>query len=178
MKKIPTLYERDTNGFVYNLITTPIGAKVISGECIPTRKYDGTCILIDKDHSVWARREVKPGKEEPPNFRPITTDPNTHKIMGWEPIDQTGWKSFLPDYSGKLSPGTYELCGPKVNGNPEQFTTHVLIPHGDYVTELPELTFDGLCHTLIHNRELCGWEGIVWWLNGEPVCKLKAKDFG
>ena len=25
---------------------------------------------------------------------------------------------------------TYELCGPKINGNPEKISRHTLVPHG------------------------------------------------
>ncbi len=37
----------------------------------------------------------------------------------------------------RTEPGSYELCGPKVNGNPEGSPHHVLVRHGALVLEAP-----------------------------------------
>ena len=39
--------------------------------------------------------------------------------------------------------GTYELCGPKLQGNPEGFAEHTLVRHGTEVVDPPR-TWDGL----------------------------------
>ena len=104
---------------------------MLDGEGTPTRKYDGTCVMLDEDGNWWARREVKPGKADPPNFQPVTTDDNTGKTMGWEPIEQSSSPSSTTrPLSRRLRrshlPGTYELIGPKINGNPEGVDAHTL----------------------------------------------------
>ena len=71
--------------------------------------------------------------------------------------------------------GTYELCGPHFQGNPEGFPKDVFIPHGKEVVELVRpLTFDSL------EMDLAEWnyEGFVWWKDGEPRCKLRRGDYG
>jgi hypothetical protein len=124
VKKIPTLFERgEDRRYVLDQVT-PGCEWVLAGEGRATRKYDGTCVLIRRDGPVvhgFARREVKPGKEPPPNWVEVDHDQVTGKRVGWEPIEQSGFaKWFEEAVTGDEPPGTYELVGPKVNGNPEQ----------------------------------------------------------
>lgn len=63
-------------------------------------------------------------------------DPITGHWPGWilvgdGPEDRWHREAF----TGKEQDGTYELCGPKVQGNPERFERHVLVPHGKEVLE-------------------------------------------
>jgi hypothetical protein len=102
---------------------------VLDGEGVATRKYDGTCVALDSD-GWWARREVKPGKQPPVNYQPIETDEITGKTVGWEPIEQSAFAKFhaeAVENTRRIGAGwpadTYELVGPKVNGNPEQVMT-------------------------------------------------------
>ncbi len=96
--------------------------------------------MLDDDGAWWARREVKPGKQPPANYHPIETDANTGKTVGWEPAGQSSfakfWREAL-DLQPDLLAGTYELIGPKVNGNPEGRSVHMLIRHG--LTQIPQI---------------------------------------
>ena len=57
MKKIPTLYVRDREtGKVDTSQVTPGCEWVVAGEGAPTRKFDGTCTMLDGDGQWWARR--------------------------------------------------------------------------------------------------------------------------
>jgi len=72
--------------------------------------------------------------------------------------------------------GTYELCGEKINGNPEHIQGHILIKHGrEYVHGLDNLTFDGIKEYLT-NHDI---EGIVFHhkIDGR-MCKIRKSDFG
>lgn len=76
-----------------------------------------------------------------------------------------------------LRDGTYELCGPKVNGNPEGLDKHAFIPHGKDVLDF---TFSGgdpydEVKAWLSTRDI---EGIVWWNDGNPVAKIKKRDLG
>ena len=191
MKKIPTLFQRnpDDRRRVLPLVT-PGCEWVLSGEGVATRKYDGTCVLIRRDGIAvigFARREVKPDKQPPPNFIETGTDEATGKTMGWEPIAQSGFAKWFDeavtnhngDTDGSLTPGTYELCGPKINGNPEGYEHHRLIPHdrAEVFPVLPTLLhFDGL---RLHLQALgeAGFEGLVWHHPDGRMAKLKARDF-
>ena len=73
-----------------------------------------------------------------------------------------------------LADGTYELCGPKVQGNPEHYEAHTLVRHGaDVITDCPN-TFTAL-REYLRARDI---EGVVWRHKDGRMVKIKGKDFG
>lgn len=176
MKKIPTLFRRDPDDMRRVLPEVTPGCEwVLAGEGVATRKYDGTCVMLAENGAWWARREVKPGKTPPPGWIEADHDDTTGKRVGWEPIEQSGfrgaWSEAMAVHPDE--PGTYELCGPKVNGNPEGFTLHRLIRHGR--TSIPQILPPAeLVQEL--QRDL-GWEGVVWHHPDGRMAKLKGRDF-
>lgn len=186
MKKIPTLFRRDPNDMRRVLLEVTPGCEwVLAGEGVPTRKYDGTCVMLDEDGNWWARREVKPGKTPPPNYVPISTDPNTGKTVGWEPSGQSAFAKFIGeainhwDTLVAKQPGTYELCGPKINGNPEGYDQHVLVPHADAEPVWFPLEPDAdLIAYTVRRLGDDGIEGVVWHHPDGRMAKLKARDIG
>ena len=184
MQKIPTLYARDFDHdprYVTRDVT-PGCEWVLKGEGTPTRKYDGTCVMFD-GAAWWARREVKKGKQAPPGFVAVEADDETGKTVGWEPLEQSAFARWhaaaVAESDDQLWPapwphGTYELIGPKVNGNPEHEETHLLIRHetAEALGDVP-LDFDGLAAWL-HAHP---YEGIVWRHEDGRMVKLKARDF-
>ena len=180
MQKILTLFARDWGGERRYVLpeVTPGCEWVIRGEGIPTRKYDGTCVMFDGEQ-WWARREVKEGKPPPPRFAQIQHDDETGKTVGWEPIRQSAfakWHSDALDREARASwvTGTYELIGPKVNGNPESATFHQLIRHAD-AQELPDAPRDfGALAEWLHAHD---YEGIVWHGPEGRFAKIKKRDF-
>jgi len=190
MRKIPTIYIRDENDMRYvSRVPNPAASWVFDDPtAVATRKYDGTCVMLDVDGCWWARREVKPGKSAPPNFVPCESDSITGKTMGWEPIEQSGFAKHHQDALDRRleaasirglgppldTPGTYELIGPKINGNPERETCHRLIEHARAETMYDVPTdFDGL------RSEVQAWpyEGIVWHHPDGRMAKIKKRDF-
>lgn len=184
MRKIPTLFKRNPDDRRHVLPEVNDGCEwVIGGEGKATRKWDGTCCLLDDNGLWWARREVKPGKTPPPNFVPLTTDEATGKTVGWEPVSQSSFAKFHAEAVvnvGPTAPGTYELLGPKVNGNPDDFEAHVLMPHGwarlseRLDVEKAPRDFEGLRDWLQARPQ---YEGIVWWHEDGRRVKLKRRDF-
>lgn len=181
MRKIPTLFVRAPDDMRHVTRSVNPAAKwVLDGEGQATRKYDGTCVMLDEHGSWWARREVKPGKSFPPGYREEETDPNTGKTVGWEPMEQSpfvkAWREALDTAVVEPVPGTYELCGPKVNGNPERYARHVLVSHAraDWITT-DARTYDDLQDMLTDPD----WvhEGIVWHHPDGRRAKLKKRDF-
>ena len=185
MKKIPTLFRRDPDDMRRVLSEVTPGCEwVLAGEGVATRKYDGTCVLIRRDGMAvhaFARREVKPGKNPPAGWVEVDQDPATGKRVGWEPAGQSGFAKFIAeaiDAQPDITPGTYELVGPKINGNPEQQTEHRLIRHGAYELDNVPRTYDELRSLLTGTDPWCeGWEGIVWHHPDGRMAKLKARDF-
>lgn len=188
MKKIPTLFKRDPDDMRH--VTTEVHPDcqwVLAGEGVATRKYDGTCVMLDEDGNWWARREVKPGKTPPPNWVEADCDETTGKRVGWEPSGQSPFAKFHSEalaedanIGREFEPGTYELCGPKVQGNPEGYERHRLVRHATaerigFATALP-LTFSDLRAAAQMLAE-DGWEGIVWHHPDGRMAKLKGRDF-
>ncbi|RSM70552.1 hypothetical protein DMB66_08690 [Actinoplanes sp. ATCC 53533] len=179
MNKIPTLFRRDPDDRKRVLPeANPACQWVLDGEGTPTRKYDGTCVLLDEDGTWWARREVRPGRVRPPGYRPVVTDEVTGKTMGWEPIGQSAYAKYhaeaLEAAPERRNPGTYELIGPKINGNPEAVRGHELVAHADADKLDVPRDLAGLRDWLLaHPR----YEGIVWHHPDGRRAKLKHRDF-
>lgn len=185
MKKIPSIFIRDWNGDK-NLVTREINPDcdwVFRAEGIASIKMDGTCCMV-RAGKLFKRREIKPGQTIPADFESCGEDLETGKLVGWVPVgdgpdDQyhrEAWKAAsFPNHHG-LPDGTYELLGPKVQGNPEKVATHTLVRHGSAVPEeyIP-LDFDGLYEWLsVHDVE-----GLVWRHRDDGrMAKIKGRDFG
>lgn len=73
----------------------------------------------------------------------------------------------------KLPDGTYEAVGKHFNGNPYYDDYDSLIRHGNNIVEV-ERTFDGI-KKYLSEHEI---EGLVFWKDGNPQCKIKRSDFG
>lgn len=177
MNKIPTLFLRDPDDRKRTLPDVhPDCRWVVDGEGTPTRKYDGTCVMLDEHGVWWARREVRPGRTRPPGYQPVMTDEVTGKTVGWEPIVQSAYARYHVEAltDGPRRPGTYELIGPKINGNPEKVRGHELVPHAEAdVLDVPR-DFDGLRDWLLAHPQ---YEGIVWHHPDGRRAKLKHRDF-
>lgn len=195
MKKIPTLFQRDEpeRGPRYVRDEVSPGCEwVLDGEGVPTRKLDGVCVLIAGDPMVpgateaFVRREVKPGGMIPAGFVIVDIDGTTGKTVGWEPASESGFGRYVEEARNAVGyvhePGTYELLGPKVNGNPEGEPDHVLRRHGalpfdgvnsEWAYAAPPRDFAGLRAFLLDRP----FEGIVWHHPDGRMAKLKRRDF-
>lgn len=69
--------------------------------------------------------------------------------------------------------GTYELCGEKLDGNPEYIIGHKLIKHGQDVSTIEERSFERLRKFLLE-KDI---EGIVF-SSREKMCKIRKSEFG
>ena len=179
MKKISTLYKKDPERLsrVINE-ANPENSWVFSNG-YATRKYDGTASAIIGGE-VYKRYDVKKGREIPAGAIPCQEpDEVTGHHPHWvkcDPNDKSDRYHFeaLENNPG-LVDGTYELCGPKVQGNPEKLNGHYLIKHGDEKLEIKDLSFGGLQDYLIAHDI----EGIVFHeVNGVRMCKIRKSDFG
>lgn len=182
MKKIPTIFKRDpVNRAFVTAECNPDCLWVFRGEGRVTRKLDGTCCLI-QDHSLFKRREVKPGKPIPADFTEVDFDTVTGKRFGWVPVGDGPDDQYFREAAKALDygreDGTYELVGPKVQGNPERVMAHVLRRHGQDCFDLTpggcERTFEGIKSFL--SRLDC--EGIVFHHPDGRMGKIKKRDFG
>ena len=179
MKKIPTVFQRnmETDHRVRNEVT-PGCEWVLAGEGRPTRKWDGTCIMV-LGGKFYRRYELKPAVITPVGFMPAQEpDINTGNTPGWVPAgNDPGDKWIMEARSnngGTPSDGTYELVGPKINGNHDGFADHRLVPHGIEELQAVPRTFESIREFLTQANT----EGIVWWHPDGRKAKIKGKDFG
>jgi len=179
MKKISTLYKKDPNdlGRVVNELNPENEWVFTHG--IPTRKFDGTsCAIIDGE--LYKRFDLKKGRLLPPNAIPCQApDSKSGHHPHWvkcERDDKSNkWHFVAFDALENKDDGTYELCGKKVQANPEEIEGHQLIKHGSEVLNITDFSFDGLRSFL----EVACIEGIVFHdAKGERMCKIRKTDFG
>ena len=180
MKKIISLFKRNYDGD--RLVRDEIvpGAEwVAAGEGVATVKWDGTCCMV-RDGKLFKRYDAKGGKTPPVGFEGAQEpDATTGHWPGWLPVgdgpdDKWHREAFVGDRTGVYQGGTYELCGPKVQGNPEHFDAHILVLHGADELEDAPRTFDALRQYFA----TANIEGIVWHHQDGRAVKIKAKDFG
>lgn len=179
MRKIPTMFDRDWNGDrsrVVNQIHPDCGW-VADGEGWPTRKIDGTCCMV-RSGKLYKRRELRDEDAAPADFEEVSRDPETAKRVGWVPVgdgaeDKWHREAFVAWAS--LKDGTYELVGPKVQGNPEKYPRHELVAHDNLHlnVDVPR-TFYGLRDWLA-TQDI---EGIVFHHPDGRMAKIKLRDFG
>jgi hypothetical protein len=179
MKKIPTLFKRDFSNNGQIIPEYSDGTEwVQQGEGKATRKYDGTSVLI-RDDQMYKRYELKPGKEAPYGFEEVDHDPVTGKRYGWVEVGNGSEDKYFREawanlhVSLKSVPGTYELVGPKVQGNPEKYEDHRLIWHEDAQILFPPVEFEAL-KAWLTDKDI---EGIVWHHPDDRMVKIKKKDY-
>jgi hypothetical protein len=182
VKKIISLFQRnyETDRLIRDEIV-PGAEWVIAGEGVATRKLDGTSCLI-RDGRLYKRYDARQGKRSPDGFEPAqpAPDPITGHWPGWLPVGdgpEDRWhREALA--AGTLPDGTYELVGPKIQGNPEHLDSNMLTPHGKEVLADAPRDFDAL-RAYLAERDI---EGIVWWRDpADPDCdkvKIKKRDYG
>lgn len=187
MKKIPTLFKREFHEDGTFTLTDQVkeGMEwVLTGEGLATVKWDGTPVYFDGTN--WYKRfDYKAGRQLPENAIPCQTfaDPITGHWPHWVLIKEkdksnkhiiSAIQNYLKFGSAQVSIGTYEAIGPNINGNNQGYTRNTLRYHGDCIlTDFPR-DFQRMSVWL---REY-PIEGVVFWLNGKPMCKIKRSDFG
>lgn len=180
MKKIPTLFTRVFENKRIVGITPEItpGCEDAFKNGIATIKIDGSCCAIINGE-FYKRYDAKKGKKPPVGAIPCCDpDPVTGHHPHWVKVnfDNPDDKWFVKAYEtlGYIpGPGTYEAIGKHFNGNPYKLEYDVLEPHGIRVVTI-DRDFDSIRQFLQETDN----EGLVFWLNGEPVCKIKRSDFG
>ena len=179
MKKIPSLFARTfANHRVVGItdeITPGCEEAFLHGDA--TIKIDGSCCAMI-DGEFYKRYDAKKGKKPPVGAIPCCeADPVTGHHPHWVKVDFNNpddkWFARAYRNTPELHNGTYEAIGKHFNGNPYGLCDDILEPHGVKVVDV-ERTFDGIKKYLEENNI----EGLVFWLNGEPVCKIKRSDFG
>jgi hypothetical protein len=180
MKKITTLFKKnpDNLALVINEVN-PENEWVIKGEGVATRKFDGTAAAIINGE-LYKRYDVKKGKQVPVDAIPCQEpDEITGHWPHWvkcdrnKPEDKYFFEGF-DNMEDEPIDGTYELIGPKINGNKENWDRHDLILHGVEKIYFSDRSFDFIKKLL----EELHYEGIVFHHPDGRMCKIRKSDFG
>ena len=195
MKKIKTVFriERDAK-----MVTRDVLAGqewVLAGEGIATIKFDGTAAMVEDGHLFkrydrklekrFAKKRrgdasftvnVDMFKAAPVGFRPTEAEPDlkTGHWPGWLPVSDGPEDRWFNEAwaTGDFANGTYELVGPKVQGNLYGLTQHELWRHGSKTVDI-ERTFDAIKDWLEANKA----EGLVFHHPDGRMAKIRRKDF-
>jgi len=188
MKKIPTIFERDWNGDRSRVLDqiNPAAQWVFDGEGVATQKLDGTCCMV-RDLKLFKRRELRESDyangAAPDGFELADHDIETGKVVGWVPVmdgPEDRWHNealrTAEAENQSLADCTYELVGPKIQGNPEGDQRHRLVAHDArlQIGVVFPRTFEGIRAFLDGND----MEGIVFHHPDGRMAKIKGKDFG
>lgn len=200
MRKIKTLFviDRDNNQATDKIV--PESSWVLNNEGFATEKFDGSACLF-KDGKLWKRydRKLKKSffglfrkgklavlelsmfKDAPDGFEACesTPDPKTGHWPGWVPVDAESpddiWHIEALSHEKELIEGaSYELVGPKVQGNKYNLEHHQLWLHGSRKIQLTTGSYDELKQWFAVNH----LEGVVWHHPDGRMVKLRKKDFG
>lgn len=186
MKKIPTLFERrfENQKIVEVLPNITPGCVDAFLHGTATVKIDGSCCAIIGG-KLYKRYDAKGGKPIPDGAIKCQDEPDS--ITGHLPCwvecnrDNPANKWFFEAYNNalkfnevdSLEDGTYEAIGKHFQGDPYHIDKDVMEKHGIREVTVAR-TFYGVIWWLGHFYE----EGLVFWLSGEPICKIKRSDFG
>ncbi len=177
MKKLSTLFKKDSNNNVTNVLD-PKNTWVLT-DGIPTRKFDGTsCAIINRE--LYKRFDLKKGRTLPPNSIPCQeADAITGHHPHWTKCERsdnsTKWHFVAFDALKDKADGTYELCGEKIQRNPEKMEGHKLIPHGSEILDINDFSYDSL-KLYLSEKNI---EGIVFHHKDDSrMCKIRKSDFG
>lgn len=189
MKKIPVLFKRvfENHKVLDILPEVTDGLEcVLEGKCVATVKIDGSCCAIINGE-LYKRYDAKKGKKAPVGAIPCCeADPVTGHHPHWvkcnrnNPSDKWFFKAFenmLLSIDAEIAEdGTYEAVGKHFQTNPYHLPDDILIKHGKTIISEDDLvtTFEGI-RDYLHTHYI---EGIVFWKDGEPLCKIRRKDFG
>lgn len=199
MKKIPSVFQRNYETDRQCRDEVVEGCEwVLAGEGIATIKWDGTCCLIkngrlyrryDRKLTKAAHKQKRAGKTgpwvesdckpAPDGWIACEPEPNQHTghwpgwlLVGDEPESEWHREAFA-NFDIDQGPGTYELVGPKVQGNPHGLESHTLWKHGTIIVTVVRNYAAIRDH--LSNLER---EGIVFHHPDGRMAKVKRRDFG
>lgn len=183
MRKIPTLFKRifENHRIKETLPEVEKGLEwVLDGEGVATVKYDGSCCAVINSE-LYKRYDAKKGKPVPEGAIKCQEEPDpiTGHLPCWvkcdrgNPADKWFWAAY-DNTKEKCTDWTYEAIGKHFNGNPYNIVDQdFLIKHGMHEVTVGR-SFEEIKEYL-RTHEI---EGLVFWKDGEPKCKIKRTDFG
>lgn len=181
MRKIPTMFKKQYEndrfiGVSHEFTNENCKTALLNG--VPTVKFDGSaCAIING--KLYKRYDYRGNGILPDNCIPCQTHEDLEgHFPVWLPCkpstgeDKWFYAAYY-NYPRKWVNGTYEAVGKHFNGNVYGLDYDVLVKHGGIVIRESLKSYEEIeAYLRTHNIE-----GIVWWLDDKPVCKIRRKDF-
>lgn len=195
MKKMKTVFRIDRDKRLATSEVMDEAAWVLAGEGVATIKFDGTAAMV-RDSKLYKRYDRRPEKrflrrlKRDPNFTletdmfkaapdgfeacEVLPDHKTGHWPGWLPVGQGPEDRWFREAwgAGKLTDGTYELVGPKIQNNKYNLDRHELWQHGCKYVEV-DRSFEAISEWLASNVH----EGLVFHHPDGRMAKIRRKDF-
>lgn len=183
MNKMKTLFKKDPCDPLK--VIDEIQCEWVNDEGVTCHiKHDGSACMI-KNGNLYKRYDAKINKKTgkrkiPPEGAIPCCDPDdiTGHWPHWTPVtdaDKYHKEAFLTVHeTEKTDSSTWELCGPKVNGNNETLSCHELKDHSKHRVFVDSISYQSIrdiLFSLIH-------EGLVFHHPDGRMCKIRRKDFG
>lgn len=171
---------------------------VFNGEGIPTIKWDGTAVLIQRAGDVMQvyQRYATKNLCDDESWISCDNHPENGKNLYWIPATDKWVLEAAQTYFDRqaklgepVKEGTYEAIGPKINGNRYKADNHVLVKHGwngyQYHFGGTPLTYEGIKFLLkglkLRIPEMYeDWvyhEGLVFHHPDGRMAKIRRADF-
>lgn len=191
MKKLTTFFEKDPNDLGRVIDKVRAENEWVFNYGIATIKRDGTSCMI-KDNVLYKRYDARLWRCKRGKIVKLTPTIPEGAIPCQEADEHTGhwphWilcnannsedKYHFEAFNKKeyWEDGTYELCGPKIQGNPENLERHVLIKHGSEIAKIGlDVSFNAI-QSFLAKTDI---EGIVFHhKEDDRMCKIRKSDFG
>ena len=187
MEKIPTIFERDWNGNRGVIDRWVIDPKLLL-DATATEKVDGTNIRLTIRNHTLVRLEKRRNPDKIQKAKGIV-EPWYVDADEFDKQDKWIWDAARNTDVSNIEDGEYsgEAFGTNIQGNPLGWDKNtVFLFSSPYWLNLhrlptPPIDYKELYEYLKNasstfNKEK-GIEGIVWWKDGEPIGKIKLKDF-
>lgn len=182
MRKILTIFERDQNmKITTNQIVDLTGT-------IATEKVDGMNVRLTVRNHILVRLEKRRNPNKIEKAKGITI-PWYVDADEYSPEDKYLWEAARNTSLEDIPDGEWsaEAYGPKIQGNPLNCDSHKVFIFSHRPT-LEKHKLNGIPQSYeLLKRDLgfikstfnpeVGVEGIVFWKDGEPIGKIKVKDF-
>lgn len=182
MRKIPTLFKKqyDSNGRFSGVSHefTNENCKTALLYGVPTVKFDGSaCAIING--KLYKRFDYRGNGVLPDGCIPCQTHEDLEgHFPVWLPCkpftgeDKWFYAAYY-NYPRKWTDGSYEAIGKHFNGNVYGLDFDVLVKHGNVLIRESLKSYEEI-EAYLKSHSI---EGIVWWYDGKPVCKIRRKDF-
>lgn len=153
------------NGILYKRVNRKLSKK--SAAIVKRSKDPSTLNITESDFKDVRENSISCNE---------TFDPITFHWPYWVQVSEKNHDDLIHIAAfallDEIVDGSYEICGPKFQGNPYNLDNNILIKHGSEILDIEDRSFEGLKRFL---KDFNG-EGIVFHHENGSMFKIRKKD--